>query len=157
VFLSKSEVRGWPVLGLLAACAGTLFIRRDRKADVARFDDSFARVVDQGVILGIFPEGTSTDGHQVLPFHSSLFAAAAAAAWPVTPAWIGYEVDEGSVENDVCYWGDMTFSTHFRRLIKLDQVRATVIYGEALTGATDRKQMAKTLHRQVGGLREQYR
>jgi len=161
VFLSKSEVRGWPVFGRLAACAGTLFIRRDRKTDVVRFDEAFAHVVQAGIILGIFPEGTSTDGHRVLPFHSSLFAAAAAAQWPVTPVWIGYEVDQnpagGTVENDVSYWGDMTFGSHFMRLVQLEQVRATVVYGTPLTGVTDRKELARMLHRQVCGLREEHR
>jgi 1-acyl-sn-glycerol-3-phosphate acyltransferase len=157
VFLSKSEVRNWPIFGPLTACAGTLFIRRDKKSDVARFDDAFAGVVNAGLVLGIFPEGTSTDGHRVLPFHSSLFAAAAAANWPVTPAWIGYEVAEGSVENDVCYWGDMTFFTHFPRLIALKKVKATVIYGERLQGEPDRKQIARRLHRQVCTLAGQRR
>jgi 1-acyl-sn-glycerol-3-phosphate acyltransferase len=161
IFLSKSEVRQWPIFGPLAAWAGTLFIRRDRKADVARFDEAFARVVQEGVILGIFPEGTSSDGHRVLPFHSSLFAAAAAAQWPVTPVWIGYEVDNrtggGTVENDVSYWGEMTFGSHFLRLVQLEQVRATVVYGRPLQGVTDRKELARVLHRQVCGLKEQYR
>lgn len=160
VFLSKSEVRQWPVFGLLAACAGTLFIRRDRKTDVARFDEAFSQVVQSGIILGIFPEGTSTDGHRVLPFHSSLFAAATEAQWPVTPAWVGYEVENspagGTVENDVSYWGDMTFGSHFLRLVQLSKVRATVVYGQPLTGEPDRKQMARVLHRQVCGMREQY-
>jgi len=161
IFLSKSEVRQWPMFGRLAACAGTLFIRRERKADVARFDAAFAQVVQAGIILGIFPEGTSSDGHRVLPFHSSLFAAAAAAQWPVTPVWIGYEVPNspagGTVENDVSYWGEMTFGAHFLRLVQLKQVRATVVYGEPLTGTPDRKELARLLHRQVSDLREQYR
>ena len=157
VFLSKSEVRHWPVFGPLAACAGTLFIRRERKTDVVRFDDAFAQVVEAGVILGIFPEGTSSDGHRVLPFHSSLFAAAAAARWPVTPAWIGYEAEDGSVESDVAYWGDMTFFSHFLRLIQIKSVRATVCYGAALTEALDRKEMARRLHREVGEMRERFR
>jgi 1-acyl-sn-glycerol-3-phosphate acyltransferase len=157
IFLSKAEVRNWPIFGVLTACAGTLFIRRDKKSDVARFDDAFAGVVNSGVVLGIFPEGTSTDGHRVQPFHSSLFAAAATAQWPVTPAWIGYEVAEGSVENDVCYWGDMTFFTHFPRVMGLRKIKATVAYGERLEGGGDRKQIARQLHRQVCALAEQYR
>jgi 1-acyl-sn-glycerol-3-phosphate acyltransferase len=149
VFLSKSEVRRWPVFGFLADCAGTLFIRRDRRFDVARFDESFARVVGSGVVLGIFPEGTSTDGRRVLPFHSSLFAPAAAAQWPVTPAWIGYRAAGGTVENDVSYWGDMTFLSHFVRMISLEKIKATVVYGGAVERGLDRKQMARELHHRV--------
>jgi 1-acyl-sn-glycerol-3-phosphate acyltransferase len=149
VFLSKSEVRNWPVIGPLTACAGTLFIRRNQRSDVARFDDAFTAVVNQGVVLGIFPEGTSSDGHRVLPFHSSLFARAAAAGWPVTPAWLGYDLAKGSVENDVCYWGDMTFFSHLPRLLTLDQINATVVYGHPAPGGLDRKQLARHLHGQV--------
>jgi 1-acyl-sn-glycerol-3-phosphate acyltransferase len=157
IFLSKSEVRHWPIFGFLAACAGTLFIRRDKKSDVARFDEAFARVVDEGVLLAIFPEGTSTDGHKVLPFHSSLFAAAAANHWPVTPVWLGYEADGGSVETEVCYWGDMTFFAHFRKLITLSKIKATVVYGETLPPGLDRKHIAKQLHRNVCQLAEHHR
>jgi 1-acyl-sn-glycerol-3-phosphate acyltransferase len=149
VFLSKSEVRNWPVFGPLTACAGTLFIRRDRRSDVARFDEEFAAVVNQGLLLGIFPEGTSSDGHQVLPFHSSLFAPAAAAGWTVSPAWIAYAVPQGTAETDVCYWGDMTFFPHFLRLLTLEKITATVVYGSPAPGGLDRKQMARLLHTQV--------
>ena len=157
IFLSKSEVRRWPIFGALAACGGTLFIRRDRKGDVARFDDAFAEVVRSGAVLAIFPEGTSTDGHRVLPFHSSLFQAAANAQWRVTPVWLGYAVPEGSVENDVCYWGDMTFFPHIRRLLSLKNIRATVAYGPALPPGMDRKEMAKVLHGQVCELAGRHR
>lgn len=157
VFLSKSEVRRWPVVGWLTSCAGTLFIRRDKKSDVARFDDAFADVIRAGAVVGIFPEGTSTDGHRVLPFHSSLFGSAAAAGWPVTPAWIGYQAQNGSVENDVCYWGDMTFFSHFFRLIAVERIDAVVVYGERVAGEPDRKQIARVLHRRVCDLFEQHR
>ena len=157
VFLSKSEVRHWPLVGYLTDCAGTLFIRRDKKSDVARFDEAFARVVNAEVVLGIFPEGTTTDSHRVLPFHASLFGSAAKAQWPVTPAWIGYETPHGSVENEVCYWGDMTFFPHFLHLITLDKIKATIVYGTPVTGEPDRKQIARQLHRQVCAMAGQHR
>jgi hypothetical protein len=78
-----------------------------------------------------------------------LFAAAAAAQWPVTPAWIGYTAAGGTVENDVSYWGDMTFFSHFLRLISLKAIKATVVYGAPVPAGLDRKAMARQLHRQV--------
>jgi 1-acyl-sn-glycerol-3-phosphate acyltransferase len=157
VFLSKSEVRRWPIIGFLTAIAGTLYIRRDKKSDVARFDAAFSQVINSGVTLCIFPEGTSTDGHRILPFHASLLGTAATQDWPVTPVWLGYEVDEGSVENDVCYWGDMTFFTHFPRLISVTSLKAIVVYGDPLPPGLDRKQMARALHAQVCQMAEKYR
>jgi lyso-ornithine lipid O-acyltransferase len=149
VFVAKSEIRNWPVFGRLTRWAGTLFVRRDRKADVTRFNDAFAAVVDEGVVLGLFPEGKSSNGHQVLPFYSSLFEPAVIRRWPVSAARIGYTVSEGSVENDVCYWGDMTFFPHLLRLLTRERIRATVVYGPALPPGLDRKEMARQLHRQV--------
>jgi len=56
VFLSKAEVRGWPVIGSLAQCAGTLFVRRDRRADVAELQPAFAAVVEAGLPITLFPK-----------------------------------------------------------------------------------------------------
>jgi lyso-ornithine lipid O-acyltransferase len=152
VFVAKSEIRQWPVFGRLTRWAGTLFVRRDRKSDVAKVNGAFAAVVNAGVVLVLFPEGTSTNGHQVLPFYSSLFEPAVARRWPVSAARIGYRLAGGSVENDVCYWGDMTFFPHFLRLLAREKIEATVVYGTALPPGLDRKEMARQLHRQIEGL-----
>jgi 1-acyl-sn-glycerol-3-phosphate acyltransferase len=96
----------------------------------------------------MFPEGTSTGGGRVLPFHSSLFAPAAQHGWPVTPAWIGYEVVDGSVEEEVAYWRDMTFLPHFLNLLGKRRVRAVVHFGEPLRNS-DRKALARELHEAV--------
>jgi lyso-ornithine lipid O-acyltransferase len=149
VFVAANEIRHWPIFGWLTRCAGTLFVRRDRKSDVAKFNDDFAAVINEGVVLGLFPEGTSSNGRQVLPFYSSLFEPAVARCWPVSAARIGYALREGSVENDICYWGDMTFFPHVLRLLTREQITATVVYGPALPPGLDRKEMARQLHRQV--------
>jgi len=152
IFVAKHEIRYWPVFGRLARCAGTLFVRRDRKSDVAKFDDAFAAVVGEGVVLGLFPEGTSSNGRQVLPFYSSLFEPAVAHHWPVSAARIGYTLAGGSAETDVCYWGDMTFFPHLVRLLCREGIRAKVVYGSAALPAGNRKQLALQLHRQVTDL-----
>ena len=149
VFVAKNEIRHWPVFGRLAQWAGTLFVRRERKSDVAKFNEAFAAVVDAGVVLGLFPEGTSTNGRQLLPFFSSLFEPAVARGWPVSAARIDYSLREGSVENDICYWGDMTFFPHFLRLLRRQKIAAKVVYGSVLPPGLDRKEMARALHRQV--------
>ncbi|HTY89489.1 MAG TPA: lysophospholipid acyltransferase family protein [Candidatus Acidoferrum sp.] len=149
IFVAKNEIRHWPVFGWLARGAGTLFVRRDHKSDVAKFNDAFAAVVKEGVILGLFPEGTSTNSRQVLPFYSSLFEPAVQGRWPVSAARIGYALGDGSVENDICYWGTMTFFPHFLRLLTRGKVSAAVAYAPALAPGLDRKAMARQLHRQV--------
>jgi 1-acyl-sn-glycerol-3-phosphate acyltransferase len=154
VFLSKAEVRNWPLIGALTRCAGTLFIRRERKSDVAELQSTFSEVITQGLPLTVFPEGTSSDGSGVLPFFSSLLEPAAKANWPVTPAWIGYRLDEdeGSVADDICYWRDMTFGPHFLKLLSKKKIYATVVFGEPIERGLNRKQMASVLHKEVTAL-----
>lgn len=151
VFLSKAEVRHWPVLGQIARAGGTLFVNRERRADVADLGPEIGEVIAEGVVLTLFPEGTSTGGDHVRPFHSSLFAGVASNGWPVTPAWIGYEVTDGVVAEEVAYWRDMTFLPHFVNLLGKRRVRAVVHFGEPLRHP-DRKVLARALHQAVCGL-----
>jgi len=153
VFVAKSEVRAWPVFGWLARMGGTLFVRRDHRGDVSRVNAELAAAVAAGSVVVVFPEGTSSDGHEVLPFRSSLLAPAAAGAWPVTPAWIGYEMPEGSVEDEVCYWRDMVFLPHFLNLLSQPRINATIRFGRTVVAGTDRKRVALELHDAVVGLR----
>jgi 1-acyl-sn-glycerol-3-phosphate acyltransferase len=157
VFVAKSEVRGWPLIGWLTRFAGTLYVQRERKSDVARLAASFTPVVNEGVVIGLFPEGTSTGGHQVLPFYSSLFEPAARSGWRATPAWIGYTLADGSVEDEICYWRDMKFALHLPRLLSKERIVATVAYGPALAAGLNRKEMARLLHAQVCQLGDRVR
>jgi 1-acyl-sn-glycerol-3-phosphate acyltransferase len=149
VFLSKAEVRDWPIIGPLTRCGGTLFVRRERKADVADLQTDFMHVLNEGIPITIFPEGTSSDGSTVLPFRSSFLEPAAKANCPVTPAWIGYRLDEGSVADEVCYWRDMTFGPHFLKLLSKKKLYATVVFGEPIASGMNRKEMAAALHAEV--------
>jgi 1-acyl-sn-glycerol-3-phosphate acyltransferase len=152
VFLSKREVKNWPIIGALASCAGTLFINRERRGDVAKLQSQFSEVVDAGLSITLFPEGTSSDGSKVLPFYSSLLEPAVKSKWPVTPAWLGYRLDEGSVADDVCYWRDMTFLPHFIKLLSKKKIYATVVFGSPVAAGLNRKELAAALHREVSAL-----
>jgi 1-acyl-sn-glycerol-3-phosphate acyltransferase len=156
VFLSKSEVQSWPLIGWLTRCAGTLFIQRGQKSDVARANAQFAAVVEQGLVLAIFPEGTSTGGDTLLPFRSSLLAPAVQRQWAVTPAWIGYSLADGSVIDEICYWRDMTFAPHFLNLFSKRRIEVRVAYAPPFTVGSDRKELARRLHSQVCELAERY-
>lgn len=153
IFVAKSEVRGWPLIGWLVRCAGTLFVNRQRRADVASVAPAFAPVIAGGVVLALFPEGTSTGGERVLPFMSSLLEPAAANQWPVTPAHLAYSLSDGSASEEVCYWRDMTFLPHFLNLLSKGSIQATLRYGSAVPPGLDRKQLAKVLHAEVSALK----
>jgi 1-acyl-sn-glycerol-3-phosphate acyltransferase len=133
-----------------------LFIQRDQKSDVVRVNAQLATVLEQGLVLAIFPEGTSTDGNTLLPFRSSLLAPATERGWPVTPTWIGYSLDDGRVEEEICYWRDMTFGLHALNLLSKRGVTVRVAYAASIEPGPDRKELARQLHAQVCELAERY-
>jgi len=152
VFVSRADVRGWPVFGFLTQLAGTLFIRRERRGDVAPLNEQMAAGLRAGLVVVVFPEGTSSDGRQVLPFFSSLLQPAVTVGCPVTPAFIRYELDDGSVAEEVSYWGDMTFGPHFLNLLTKRAIRAHVRFGAARPPGDDRKPLARELQQAVRDL-----
>jgi lyso-ornithine lipid O-acyltransferase len=95
-----------------------------------------------------FPEGTSTDGSKVLPFHSSLFEAAVGNGDLIQAAQISYVAEDGDAGTDVCYWGDMTLATHLWKLFGLRRVHARVRFGPAAKYA-DRKTAAVATRQSV--------
>lgn len=149
VFLAKSEVSVWPVIGSLTRMAGTLFIDRRRRRDVAAREESFSAVINAGLSMTIFLEGTSTNGEQVLPFRSSLLAPVVENGWPVTPAYLRYECEGADPRRDVCWWGDMGFSSHLWRLLGVKRTRATIVFGKPRQSGADRKVLAEELYRDV--------
>jgi 1-acyl-sn-glycerol-3-phosphate acyltransferase len=155
VFLAKSEVRSWPVFNWFARMAGTQFIDRNRRADVARQNADFVHIVENDAVLTIFLEGTSTDGSYVRPFRSSLLEPAVAHDWPITPAAIYYTCTGGDVAQDVCWWGDMGFFEHLFRLVRVDTVTAHLRFGAPVAAGDDRKALATRLHEEVVALKRQ--
>jgi len=75
-FVAKSEIRRWPLLGWLVADAGTIFVERGRRHAVRKVNHDIRRMVAAGEQVAFFPEGTTTVGESILPFHTSLFASA---------------------------------------------------------------------------------
>lgn len=107
-FVSKSDVRGWPVIGWLVACGGTLFIERGRRSDALRVVHLIAAALQAGDAIALFPEGTTSDGHGLLPFHANLLQAAIAAAVPVQPIALRFSDAGSPVSAAAAYVGDMT-------------------------------------------------
>lgn len=149
VFVSKSEVRHWPVFGWFARMAGTIFLQRTRRADVVRISEEIATVLQGGHLVVLFPEGTSSDGRQVLPFRSSLLESVNGQDRPLSVACISYGVASGSAENDVCYWGDMTIFPHLIKLMTKERIRARVRFSKIEHRADNRKDLARRLHAEV--------
>jgi 1-acyl-sn-glycerol-3-phosphate acyltransferase len=149
VFVAKREIKNWPVFGWFGRLAGTLFVERARRSDVARMGSEIGAVLAGGQVVVLFPEGTSWNGRELLPFKSSLLEPIIGSPHPLSVAGIGYALADGSVENDVCYWGDMTFFPHLVRLMSRKQVRAQVRFAAIGERATNRKELARQLHAAV--------
>ncbi|MGB0581954.1 MAG: lysophospholipid acyltransferase family protein [Limisphaerales bacterium] len=148
-FVAKYQVKFWPVFGWFALLSRTLFLRRECKSHAKELSNQFARVVDSDVLLTLFPEGTSTNGSIVKPFHSTLFQSVAKNGWQSTPAWLRYSMADGSVEEEICYIDDMTFLPHFLNLLACDAVHAQLVYGAPAPSGLNRKELARYLHNQV--------
>jgi 1-acyl-sn-glycerol-3-phosphate acyltransferase len=151
-FVSMAEVERWPIFGRYARWAGTAFVRRHDRADAARANVSVAESLNNGVPVVLFPEGTTTDGHHVLRFHSTMLQPAIDAAALVTPCAITYELDEGDVAREVAWWGAMTLLPHVWNLVAKKVVRARIAFGEGAVASCDRKELSRVLHEQVAQL-----
>lgn len=149
VFVSKSEVRHWPVFGRLATNGGTIYIDRESKADAHRVAQELESALRSGVRVVLFPEGTSSDGKQVLRFHAPLFEAGVRAGSRITPAALRYEMENGDPGREVCYWGDMTFGPHFLKLLSKGGVTAEILIGAPQKGLNDRKSTAMKFRDEV--------
>lgn len=107
-FVAKSEVRSWPLIGWFASSLGTIFVERDRPRDAIRVGGEVRTALDEGEIVCIFPEGTTTDGSVVLPFSSALLGAAVEKSIPVQPVSIAYRTPDGRHCTRAAFTGDAT-------------------------------------------------
>ncbi len=143
-FVSKSEVRQWPLIGVLCSHAGTLFIERDKKRDAARINLAMAQALAQGECLAFFPEGSTTDGSIVKPFNSSLFQPAVEAGASVLPCTLRYLTREGSPSAAAAYIDDMSLLASIRTILRARGLVAEVRLHPTLDGSTlDRRALAQ--------------
>jgi 1-acyl-sn-glycerol-3-phosphate acyltransferase len=132
VFCSKAEIEKWPLLGWMAMMSGTVFVDRGAGGSAERAKAGMKAAEDHDVPVVFFPEGTTSNGEQILPFRSGLLAVSLEARQPITPAWIHYTLDEDngpgvSVTDDVCFWGDdANMLRHIFKLMGLKGVHAWV-------------------------------
>lgn len=157
VFVAKAEVRSWPLLGLLAALGGTVFVDRKSALSAAKAAARIERFLTAGNLVLIFPEGTSSDGTSVLRFYASLFEPAVRSGVPVTAAAIGYSAGAGSVEKDLCYYGDISFAPHLLATLQLPDVLATMQFEAPGQVYGDRKRAAALTRDAVEELRLRHR
>ncbi len=109
-FVSKEEVRHWPLIGWLAAKCDTVFLRRGSRGHAKIINGQIAEILGRGNYVAVFPEGTTTDGTHLLHFHGALIQPALAVGRPVLPVAISYWDEDGKRSLDPAYVGDVTLA-----------------------------------------------
>jgi 1-acyl-sn-glycerol-3-phosphate acyltransferase len=154
-FVSKADIKHWPLIGAMASAGGTLFIERESRRDAMRVVHHMAEQLTAGDVLAVFPEGTTSDGISLLPFHANLFQAAIAVDAPVMPVAISF-MDEatGTTSLAPCYIGDDTLMQSMWRTLKAPPLCVVLTYGVAqYSQGRDRRTWAADLRAEVGRLR----
>jgi 1-acyl-sn-glycerol-3-phosphate acyltransferase len=154
-FVSKADVQRWPVVGMLATGAGTLYIERESRRDAMRVVHHMAERLQAGDVLAVFPEGTTGDGSTVLPFHANLLQAAIAAQAPVQPMALHFaNAVTHTTSFDPCYIGDDSLLQSVWRTLRSQDLQAVVTYGvPQYADGRDRRAWAADLHDAVVALR----
>jgi 1-acyl-sn-glycerol-3-phosphate acyltransferase len=154
-FVSKADVRHWPLVGRLATGGGTLYIERASRRDALRVVHHMARALQEGDILAVFPEGTTGDGERLLPFHANLVQAAIAAQAPVQPVALRYlDAASGAPSRAMSYVGDETLVGSVWRTLSARGVQAQVLFGQPQTAeGRDRRAWAADLRSAIEDLR----
>ncbi len=156
-FISKDDVKHWPIVGTLATAAGTLYISRKSPRDAMRVVHHMVECLKAGDVLAVFPEGTTGDGSTLLPFHGNLLQAAISADAPVQPVALSFR-DVATATRSVapCYIGDDTLLESLWRTLRADTVQVVVEFGAPQWACgRDRRQWALELHTTIASLRSQ--
>mgnify|MGYP001764840164 FL=1 len=155
-FVSKADVKHWPVLGALITGAGTLYIERESRRDAMRVVHQMAAALQAHDTVAVFPEGTTGDGRELLPFHANLIQAAISAHAPVMPVALDFvDAASGQRSDAPLFVGDTTLLQSIWSTLRAVGVQAVVHYGPAQTAdGRDRRAWAQDLRSAVNDLRE---
>ncbi len=154
-FVSKSGVRHWPLIGTLSDGAGSLYIERERRRDALRVVHHMTDALRKGDLIAVFPEGTTSDGRGLLPFHANLLQAAISSGAPVQPAAIRYaDAATGETSQAPRYIDDDNLATSLWRTLRAPPLLAIVRFGEPQPSfGRERRMWAQSLHADVQALR----
>ncbi len=151
-FVSKVEIGRWPFFGQVARAAGTIFLDRSSHASSVSVAEQIFERLKVPIPVLLFPEGASTDGTQVLHFHSRLLEPAARAGAPITAAAVRYAAEGGVEERDLCWYGDETFFANLWKVLGVDGLSGKVRFGQPKV-YPDRRAAAEQTHAEVETMR----
>ena len=153
-FVSKADVKHWPVIGRLAIGCDTLFIERESRRGAMRVVHHVAEALRDGDMVAVFPEGTTGYGEDLLPFHANLIQAAISAEVPVQPLALRFTDATGQHTRVPSYVGDDSLQASVWRTLRADALVANVWVGAAQqSDGRDRRAWAHALREDVATLR----
>jgi len=146
-FSPKSDVRNWAVIGFLCKISGQIFI--DRRISQTKNASELLKAEIDNDIISIFPEGTTNDGTQILPFKSSLFAIIENKNLTVQPVTIIYtklnnQLITAANRHQVGWYGDMDFFPHFMKFLQQKSLEVKLVFHDSVNGKdfASRKELA---------------
>lgn len=149
-FVAKSEIRGWPVIGWLCAVTGTIFIERASKRDAHRVLHQITDAMLQGDLVSVFPEGTTTDGGSVLPFHANLLQAPISGGLPVQPVGLAYlDAATGQPTLAPAYIGDLTLGQTLDAILRAGPIKARLSFAPMLRASSASRRELASAAREV--------
>lgn len=152
VFVAKSEIRDWPLLGQLVAGAGTVFIERRRGRHAREANAHIARVMTAGGTIAVFPEGTTTLGDRLLPFHAALFQSVIAAAGQVQPVALRYGLPNGEPTTRAAYVDGVTLLESVWRITRTNGLVVQMHLTAPVSAlAVERRALARQVEQAIAG------
>jgi 1-acyl-sn-glycerol-3-phosphate acyltransferase len=150
LYVSKSEVREWPIAGRIVRDMGTIFIDRRNHRDIPRAGEEILAALSRNEGVTIFPEGTSGSGKELLAINSSFFEFPATNSIPVVVMTVHYFTDERdpAPSESVSWWNDTSFAKHLYNLFKLRSPKAVIRFGETVSDG-NRKVLAKSVETEM--------
>ena len=149
-FVSKAEVRHWPVVGWLAHRLGTIFIHREKRRDAHRTMHEIVERVSSGGSVCLFPEGTTSDGTSLLPFHANLFQSAVSAQCLVQPICLLYEDRDGHQSTTPAYIDEVTLGQSLDAVLRGGPFTAHLYVGAPIEPMSDRRALSAKAREAVG-------
>ena len=134
IFVAKSEIRRWPVIGWLVAGAGTVFIERGHRHAIRAVGDAMKQRFAHGEVIGLFPEGTTSPGDGVLPFHTSLFDAAIRAQVDIQPVALRF-YHRGRRSDRAAFVGEQTLVGNLWEVLGTTGLAIELVFLPEMPGA----------------------
>lgn len=150
-FVSKADVKHWPLMGDMARITGTLFIDRGSRKDALRVVHQMAQAMQDGDPVAFFPEGTTGNGLTLLNFHANLLQAAIVTETPIQPVTVRFSEPGHAFSPTVSFTGDTTLMESFWNIARM---RGMEVHVEFLPPVgvrhADRRALSEELRQIIG-------